>query len=180
MASRTSASGFDSATGIRPGPDQCRKIVVGVVFGPRRAGPAPARCAGRPAAAASVEARTSRTRPEGSLPASAASSSSRSAGSSTSGPPLLAIDRVDRQGVGQQPDRPRPHRFVFVPEQSAQERDVGRRRSRTANTRRGSSATGSGRRRRAHAGPPCASCSGSPRVDRSARTRLALRTNHSF
>ena len=37
----------------------------------------------------------------------------------------LAEDRVERQVVGQQADRPGPHRLVLVVEQAAEERRVG-------------------------------------------------------
>ncbi len=61
--------------------------MVGVVLGTRDEGSARATRAGRLATVCSVEASTSRTRPEGSFLATSANSLRKSAGSSTSGPP---------------------------------------------------------------------------------------------
>ena len=70
----------------------------------------------------SVEASTSRTKPEGSSLAIAANSLQQVSGQLDVRPAAAAVDRVDRQGVGQKPDGPRSNGFMFVPEQPAQER----------------------------------------------------------
>ena len=143
-------------------PDQGRDIVVGVVLGSRDEGLCQ-RCSRWPTGnRCSVEASTSRTRPEGSSLASVGELASQVSGQLDVRPAPMAVDRVDRQRVGQEPDGPRAYGFVFVPEQARAGRGRRSRRSRTANTERGSSGTDRGPARTGREGPPSLSAAARP------------------
>ena len=99
-------------------PDQGRQVVVGGVLGARDQRPGQRRRADSTGSRCSVEASTSRTRPDGSSRAMAASFAEQVGGQLDVRPDPPAEDGVERQVVGQQPDRPGADRFVLVVEQS--------------------------------------------------------------